>query len=254
MNHQLHNIYEFDTEYKTLLDLSSQHAPNPDDSTHSNNSTSPNNNISQVCTYWRPSPKLKNLYKKFQDNILAQWPRIACVFCGCLLYPEKASWIIHDPSVTYPLQQYIPGVLLSFHPNINQVTEPRVPTCKSCKNSTTRFLFPYLSPMPEEITSVPLHKRKHLSPVYLHCSLGRTPNSNAYAEYRSLTGTMGYSHNIRAQILYSGTLGAFLEPDTTNSNNSNNNPIYDQLYNMLLIDGKGHFHDIINRPVTEDEI
>ncbi|CAG8805574.1 5343_t:CDS:2, partial [Gigaspora margarita] len=176
--------------------LSFQNAPNPNNSTDSTNSISPNNNDSQICTYWRPSPKLKNLYNKFQDNILAQWPRIACVFCECLLYPKKASWIIHDLLVTYPLQQYISGVLLSFNPNVNQITKPRVPTCKFCKNPTTRFLFSYLSPMPE-IISVPLHKRKHLSPVYLHCSLGRTPNSNPYAEYRSLTGTMGYSPTVK---------------------------------------------------------
>ncbi|CAG8850164.1 425_t:CDS:1, partial [Gigaspora margarita] len=79
------------------------------------------------------------------------------------------------------------------------------PTCKSCKNSITRFLFPYLSLIPEEIISVSLYKRKHLSLVYLYCSLERT-YSNPYAEYRSLTETMGYSYNIRAQILYSGFL------------------------------------------------
>ncbi|CAG8843511.1 41711_t:CDS:1, partial [Gigaspora margarita] len=60
--------------------------------------------------------------------------------------------------------------------------------------------------MSEEITSVPLHKRKYLSSVYLHCSLERTPNSNSYSEYRSLIGTMNYSHNIRAHALYSGVL------------------------------------------------
>ncbi|CAG8661685.1 22150_t:CDS:2 [Gigaspora margarita] len=169
MAHQLHNIYEFDNEYETLLDLSFQHAPNSNNSTDSTNSISSNNNDSQI-----------------------------------------SSWIIHDPLVTYPLQQYIPGVLLFFNPNVNQITEPRIPTCKSCKNPTTRFLFSYLSPIPEEIISVPLHKRKHLSPVYLHCSLGRTPNSNPYTEYRSLTGTMGYSRNIRAQTLYSGSLDKLL--------------------------------------------
>ncbi|CAG8691410.1 21521_t:CDS:2, partial [Gigaspora rosea] len=64
-----------------------------------------------------------------------------------------------------------------------------VPTCTSCKKSSSRFLFPHLSPMSEEIILVPLYKRKYLSSIYLHCSLGRTPNSNPYSEYRSLIGT-----------------------------------------------------------------
>ncbi|CAG8819436.1 9552_t:CDS:2, partial [Gigaspora margarita] len=118
-----------------------------------------------------------------------QWPQISCVLCECLLYFEKA---IYDLLVTYPLQQYILGVLLFFNPNINQITKPRVPTYKSCKNPTTRFLFPYLFPIPEEIISVSLHKRKYLSLVNLYYSLERISNSNPYAEYRSLTGTMTY--------------------------------------------------------------
>ncbi|CAG8846398.1 4034_t:CDS:1, partial [Gigaspora margarita] len=77
-----------------------------------------------------------------------------------------------------------------------------------------------------EITSVPLHMRKCLSPVYLHCSLDRIPNSNPYSEYRSLTRIIGYSRNSKALVLYSGTLDAFLDPD--NNNNSVNNSNYNQ--------------------------
>ncbi|RHZ81307.1 hypothetical protein Glove_122g28 [Diversispora epigaea] len=102
-------------------------------------------------------------------------------------------------------------------PNTNNI---KVLTCDSCKKLSTRFSFPYLSPIPEEINSVSLHLKKHLSSVFLHCSLGRAPNSNAYSEYRSLTGTINYSRNIQAHTLYSGTIGAFLEP--TNNNNSIN--------------------------------
>uniref|UniRef100_U9URS6 Uncharacterized protein n=2 Tax=Rhizophagus irregularis TaxID=588596 RepID=U9URS6_RHIID len=131
--------------------------------------------------------------------------------------PQKACWSFYNPSITYPLQQRVPNVSLSFNPNINRIPDLRIPTCESCKKPFTRFLFPYLSPLPEEITSVPMHKRRFLSPVYLHCSLGRIPNSNQYSEYRSLTGTMNYSRNIRAHALYSGTLGAFLESNEDNN-------------------------------------
>ena len=73
--------------------------------------------------------------------------------------------------------------------------------------------------MLDEITSVPLHMRKHLSPIFLHCSLEWSPNFNPYAEYRNLTKTIGYSCNIRAHALYFRTLGAFLEPNDDNSAN-----------------------------------
>ena len=207
--HQVHHIYTFDNEYETILNLTPDQVLNDDSdlnlpSNRSNQNLNSQNNTQP--TYWRPSSKLQKLYDKFQNNILSQWPRIACVYCGKLLYPEKASWIIYDPSITYPLQQEIPHISLTFHPDTSRIPESRVPTCDSCKKPSTRYSFPYLSPIPEEIASVPLHKRKHLSPVYLHSSLGRTPNSNPFSEYRSLTGTMNYSRNIRAHALYSGIL------------------------------------------------
>jgi len=221
MANLIHNVYTFDNEYETLVDLTT--TPNDTDLTSIPQTDSPSNlEINPLrISYWRPSSKFQRLYDRFQNTILSQWPRIACVYCGKLLYPEKASWILYDQTITYPLQQNLPDVSLSFNPNVNRITEPRVPTCESCKKPSTRFPFPYLSPLPEEIISVPLHKRIHLSPVYLHCSLGRRPNSNPYSEYRSLTGAMNYSRNIRAHALYSGILGAFLEPNEGNGVNNN---------------------------------
>src|SRR5438128_2385100 len=52
--------------------------------------------------------------------------------------------------------------------------------------------------------NVPYDKRKYLSPVYLHTSLGRSAGTNPFVEYRSLTGQMGYSKNRRTFSLYSG--------------------------------------------------
>src|SRR6266542_5696535 len=223
MAHQIHNIYTFDNEYETLVDLSER----------PNNDPSPILSVGNVqsdpphTSRWRPSPKFQRLYDRFQNTILSQWPRIACVYCGRLLYPEKACWIFYDASIIYPLQERVPGVSLPFNPNVNQISELRVSTCESCKKPSTRFSFPHLSPLPEEIVSVPLHKRRYLSPVYLYCSLGRTPNSNPYSEHRRLTGTMSYSHNIRAHALYSGALGAFLEPNNKN-NNADHHSIHDE--------------------------
>jgi len=179
MAHYLHNIYIFENNHENLPNYTSH-------STNYSNSMLHHDNLQtfQNIIHWRPSTKLQRLYVKFQNNILKQWQRIACVYCGKLLYPEKALWTFYDPTFTYPLQRNIPNISLSFNPNTNCIPYFRIPTCESCKKPSTRFLFPHLSPMPNEIISVPLHLRMYLSPVYLHCSLGRTPNSNPYSEYR----------------------------------------------------------------------
>src|SRR5436190_8369 len=115
MDHQINHIYTFDNEYETILDLTPNQTINYDlnlNLTPNNSNQTINTQNNPQLTYWRPSPKLQKLYDKFQNNILSQWPRIACVYCGKLLYPEKASWILYDPSITYPLQQKIPNITL----------------------------------------------------------------------------------------------------------------------------------------------
>ncbi|RHZ77740.1 hypothetical protein Glove_173g25 [Diversispora epigaea] len=172
MNYQLHNIYTFDNEHETLINWTndSNSAIITDDPHNRIQSTQNQVSLSQL-SYWRPSPKLQRLYDKFQNNTLKQWPQIACVYCRRLLYPEKACWIIYNPSLIYPLQQNISDITLSFYPGTNR----------------------------------------------------RTPNSNAYFEYRSLIRTMNYSRNIRAHALYSGIIGAFLELTNNNSTSNESN-------------------------------
>ena len=214
MNHQIHTIYTFNNEHESLLDLSVRPMLTDLDSNSGPPDQDQNGNIRSYrppSSYWRPGPKLQRLFDRFQNTVLSQWPRIPCVYRGRLLYPEKACWTFYDASIIYPLQQHIQNVSLFFNPNTNRIPKLRVPTCDAYKKPSTRFAFSHLSPLPEEIISVPLHKRRYLSPVFLHNSLGRIPNSNPYSKYRSLTGQMNYSHNIRAHTLYSGALGAFLE-------------------------------------------
>src|SRR6185436_19140659 len=79
----------------------------------------------------------------------------------------------------------------------------KLPTCHSCKVSSTRLQFPRLAQIPQEINNVPHGKRKYLFPIFLHSSLGRSTNINAYTEYRSIVGTMGLSKNLRTLTLYS---------------------------------------------------
>ncbi|CAI2189547.1 16586_t:CDS:2, partial [Funneliformis geosporum] len=168
---------------------------------------------------WIPSAKFLNLQTKFNLNILNQFIYAACAFCGRLMYSEKCEWLNYDKTLFYPLLQAYPEkqpeLLLTFH-----VKPPkRIAICLSCKDPTKRYIFSFLYPIPNEIQAVPLKKRIYLSPVFMHCSLGRNSNySTMYSEYKTLTGTMNFSKNMRSLILYSGMVGAYLE---------DNNPMAD---------------------------
>ena len=138
------------------------------------------------------------------------------------MYPEKCKWLPYDESLPYPfLQAYPekdPKLLLTFHVNLPK----RVAICPSCKNPHRRYAFPFLYPIPDKIQVVPLENRMYLSPVFIHCSLGRNSGHSAmYTEYKTLTGTMNFSKNICSLILYSGMISAYLKDNpTTTTHNS----------------------------------
>ncbi|CAI2197866.1 9634_t:CDS:1, partial [Funneliformis geosporum] len=82
-----------------------------------------------------------------------------------------------------------------------------------------RYNFPFLHPIPNEIQAVPLNNQIFLSPIFMHYSLERNLGHSAiYTKYKTLTGTMNFSKNMRSLILFSGMIGTYLE---NNSNNSN---------------------------------
>src|SRR5581483_2124449 len=183
--------------------------------------------ISTHNNIWIPSDTFWRIYHKFQSTILKEYPDTPCVYCGRLLYKNKANWIAYDPIETYPIEQYNQiNVLTSYSMMKNQIL--KIPSCHSCTKPENRFLFPLLAEIPNEIEAIPLHRRKFLSPIYLHCSLGRNSDSNnLYSEYRSIVGTMGYSVNFRALALYSGIIGAYLQP--LNPNHVPNEEIFDDI-------------------------
>lgn len=167
---------------------------------------------------WTPSRKFLKLLNNFDSTILNQFPCAPCAFCGRLMYPQKCEWLPYDDNFQYPLVQAYPEhhseSLLTFHTK----NPKRVSVCSSCKNPNTRYPFPFLHPIPNEIQAVPIKKRMYLSPVFIHCSLGRNSGlSSIYTEYRTLTGTMNFSKNMRSLILYSGMLGAYLEDGSSDN-------------------------------------
>ena len=167
---------------------------------------------------WRPSTKLNNLKIHFDKNVLTQYPCAPCSYCSRLQYPTKAKWELYDETFQYPLERVYQNnsqIKLVFHPDDSK--PKRIATCPSCYNSNNRLKIPIPDPIPDEIQNVSLYHRIYLSPIHLSCSLGRVPNSNAYTNYRHLTGTFNYSKNINALALYSGTIGAILSNNNSNS-------------------------------------
>ena len=136
-------------------------------------------------------------------------------------YPTKVKWELYNETIQYPLEtvyQNIPQVKLVFH--IDNSKPKRIAVCSSCYNSNNRLKIPIPDPIPDEIHNIPLYNRIYLSPIHLSCSLGRVPNTNAYTNYRHLTGTFNYSKNIYALALYSGTIGTILNNNQSNQSNS----------------------------------
>ncbi|CAG8743304.1 937_t:CDS:1, partial [Ambispora leptoticha] len=158
---------------------------------------------------WIISEKMQELIDKFENTILCQFLYILCSICSKLMYPEKSMWIHRNPNISYPLENYVPLITNPVPPTNHIAIYP------SCKSNTTRNYPPYLRPIPTEIELVPLRSRKHLSLIFLHCSLGRTPRANPFSEYRTLVGSMNYLQNYNSLNLYSGLLGAYLASSST---------------------------------------
>jgi len=204
----------------------------------------------QIQAYWRPSDALqKTLRKLYKDY--AQFPCVPCSYCSRLLYPHSVKWVIRNDNFTYPLQ--------SSFPQLNVITNPRneskIAVCDGCKSNNNNRSCYALAEIPQCIHDVPYAKRKYLSPVYLHTSLGRSAGANPFVEYRSLTGHMGYSRNRRTLTLYSGIIGAFLnDVDLSHPDNryacdwlQHNNP-YLMAYHSLasrLITSNSHLSPIV---------
>src|SRR6185295_10255590 len=114
----------------------------------------------------------------------------------------------HEPStIRYPFELSFPETSLTSHPN----NSTKIAVYSGCKSHPDGRLSRKLAPIPTCIKDAPYAKRKYLSPVCLHTSLGRSAGANLFVEYRTLTGQMGYSKNRRALTLYSGMLGTFLQ-------------------------------------------
>ncbi|CAG8534181.1 10477_t:CDS:1 [Cetraspora pellucida] len=186
---------------------------------------------SREISLWIISTKMQEIINYFENTILYQFLCVSCSICSRLMYPEKSEWIQCNPNFQYSLAIIYPNKPLITNPN---PSENRIAVCPSCKHNQNRNYPPYLFPVPPEINLVPLHKCKYLSPIHLHCSLGRTSGANSFSGYRILAGTMNYSKNIHSLYLYSGILGAYLNSSDSSVNQHTYPPWFvDSLTNII---------------------
>ncbi len=136
----------------------------------------------QIFSFWILSEKFNIIKNKFEVYILAQYPCLLCSYYKKMIYSEKLKWIRKNDNFTY--------LLIRTYSNLQLITNPnppdnRIPVCNACYKNLSRNYPPYLYPIPLEIENISLWKKKYLSPIFLHSSLGRTPNMNNFTTYRS---------------------------------------------------------------------
>lgn len=102
-----------------------------------------------------------SIYSKFQSTFFKEYPNTPCVYCGKLLYKDKATWIQYSPSSDlYPIEESNEISVLTYATIRCGIL--KIPTCFSCPRPRNRLQFPILAKIPEEIEALPLHRKKFL--------------------------------------------------------------------------------------------
>ncbi|CAJ0927193.1 920_t:CDS:2 [Entrophospora sp. SA101] len=103
---------------------------------------------------WRPSKNLILLLEEFDKKILYDYPSTPCAYCSILMMSTSIKWINYNADEEYTLKVAFPNEKLSL--KINNNGEVKVAVCSSCKTVKNRRFPPALTPVPDEINSVPM--------------------------------------------------------------------------------------------------
>ncbi|KAK9444150.1 DNA helicase PIF1, ATP-dependent [Metarhizium brunneum] len=149
--------------------------------------------------------RFRGMRKRFKDRWNKEFPDTPCAECATLLLPRKrqqrAFQDNHEYGITrvfnVPVADEPGGVILCE----DCCKEPRAPT--DCGQ------------VPQCIASLPRRSTLFISPFKLDTNLGRTSGYNLHTTpyvYRTLSGVINTNPiNERANMLYTGTLGAYLQ-------------------------------------------
>jgi hypothetical protein len=149
------------------------------------------------------------LYRQFRKKYNFQFPDTPCAYCSQLLLPRYIEWICFEAQEYYNLTEVL-------HLPVYQRTRRdrhQVAVYKLCRMEPGVPV--NAGPWPSCLLTLPQRSRVFLLPLTLQTSLGRTYSyqavHNLYTIYRTVTGRMNLTYNTRAIVLFSGTIGAYLE-------------------------------------------
>ena len=130
----------------------------------------------------------QRLLTRFATEFFRSFPNIGCAYCGILILPRSVKWQTYDPDAA---RQYQLLSVLNCPLTFN-LTSDHVAICAACSRRPRSA--PDVGPWSDIIFEVPQQWRRLLSPIQLHCNLGRTQSQSAtgfhnpYSTYRTLKG------------------------------------------------------------------
>lgn len=91
---------------------------------------------------WRPNQSFQRIYSKFQSTFLKEYPNTPCVYCGKLLYKDKAIWIQYSTSSDpYPIEESNEISVLTYTTIKYGIL--KIPTCFLVHNQEIDYNFQY---------------------------------------------------------------------------------------------------------------
>ena len=151
-------------------------------------------------------PAVRLLLRRFDEGYHLETPDEPCVECGTMMFPKVAKQKEYLPDHQY-------GITRVFGHVVHDEGTGTVAHCPSCVSNPQPPVD--VGWIPECIQNLPQSSCLYFSPFRIATNLGRTSGYNPqarYFNYRTITGRMvTQPQNMRAILLYSGSLGAFLE-------------------------------------------
>lgn len=151
--------------------------------------------------------RFRGMRKRFKDRWNKEFPNTPCAECATLLLPRK-----HKERAFQDNHEY--GITRVF--NVPVTDEPGAGGVILCEDCCKEPQAPIdCGQIPQCIASLPRRSTLFISPFKLDTNLGRTSGYNLHTTpyvYRTLSGVINTNPiNKRANMLYTGTLGAYLQ-------------------------------------------
>ena len=132
--------------------------------------------------------KQQRLLDRFATEFFLSFPNVPCAHCSILILPRSVKWKLYDAN--NPGQYQLQSV---FHiPLVFNLAGSSIAVCAACSRNPRNT--PDIGPWNDRLFEIPQRWRGLLSPIQLHCNLGRTQSQtrtgvyNIVTTYRTLKG------------------------------------------------------------------